>query len=495
MTLPNPDQSTLAENLQAEKIAQEILIFSRNLLLVRLRFLDASLHQLKLTPAPAFPYLSTDGQRLFFETFQVLAAYKTHQEKTARDYLHVIFHCLFHHPFINHLVHQGCWDLACDIAVEHAINDLGPAMPFNARATDQSGVIQELKSKLTLLTAEKIYRYYLDQNLDEERLSEIRAQFIADDHALWYSPPQQKPQPGGKGQESGEVEEGQDSAGGRADKQGPEGKFKQKEDDRDQEGITHSRLNKQQLKDLWKEISERAQVEIETMQKQWGNTSGGLHQGLNAVNRERYNYASFLKRFAVLGEAMQVNEDEFDLVFYTYGLKLYTNLPLIEPLEYKEVKRIKEFVIAIDTSGSVEGGTVQMFIQKTYNILKQTENFFTRINLHIIQCDADLQEDHKITTAEEFEHYLKTMQLHGFGGTDFRPVFTYVDKLIEEGEFENLKGLIYFTDGFGTYPARKPAYDTAFVFLDEDYVETPDVPPWAIKLILSTDDVMEGEVL
>lgn len=244
--------------------------------------------------------------------------------------------------------------------------------------------------------------------------------------------------------------------------------------------------------DLWKQISERAQVDLETASKKWGDTSGGMYQGLNQLNREKYDYATFLKRFAVLGEAMQINDDEFDLVFYTYGLRLYGNLPLIEPLEYKEVKRIKEFVIAIDTSGSVQGKTVEMFVQKTYNILKQTESFFTRINLHIIQCDAALQEDHKITTAEEFEQYLKTMQLRGFGGTDFRPVFAYVDKLIEEKEFENLKGLIYFTDGWGTYPARKPDYDTAFVFLDEDYVDVPKVPPWAIKLVLSTDDVMEG---
>lgn len=97
----------------------------------------------------------------------------------------------------------------------------------------------------------------------------------------------------------------------------------------------------------------------------------------------------------------------------------------------------------------------------------------------------------KITNEKEFEQYIATMQLHGFGGTDFRPVFQYVDQLIDQKEFENLKGLIYFTDGMGTYPARKPQYDTAFIFLDEDYVETPDVPPWAIKLILSTDDVMD----
>ena len=37
---------------------------------------------------------------------------------------------------------------------------------------------------------------------------------------------------------------------------------------------------------------------------------------------------------------------------------------------------------------------------------------------------------------------LDTMQLHGFGGTDFRPVFQYVDELVRAGEFTNLKGMI-----------------------------------------------------
>ena len=163
-------------------------------------------------------------------------------------------------------------------------------------------------------------------------------------------------------------------------------------------------------------------------------------------------------------------------------------MPLIEPLEYKEVKRIREFVIAIDTSGSVAGETVQRFVQKTYNILKSTESFFSKINLHIIQCDAAVQEDAKITKQEEFDAYLKTMRIRGLGGTDFRPVFSYVDKLIEQREFQNLKGLIYFTDGFGSFPAQKPAYESAFVFLQEE-INNPDVPPWAIKLVLKKEEI------
>ena len=185
---------------------------------------------------------------------------------------------------------------------------------------------------------------------------------------------------------------------------------------------------------------------------------------------------------------MRLNLDEFDYMFYTYGPQLYPTMPLIEPLEYKEVKRIREFAVAIDTSGSVSGELVQTFVQKTYNVLKSTESFFSKINLHIIQCDAVVQEDVKITSQEEFDAYLESMTIHGLGGTDFRPVFAHVDALRDQGEFQNLKGLIYFTDGYGTFPARKPDYDAAFVFVDEG-VNNYDVPPWAIKLVLRKNEI------
>ena len=157
-------------------------------------------------------------------------------------------------------------------------------------------------------------------------------------------------------------------------------------------------------------------------------------------------------------------------------------------MEYKDVKRIREFVIAIDTSGSTSGELVQKFVQKTYNILKSTESFFSKINLHIIQCDTEIQEHVKITNQEEFDRYISAMEIYGLGGTCFRPVFTLVDKLIEQREFTNLKGLVYFTDGYGDFPARKPNYETAFVFVDDEY-NNPNVPPWAIKLVLQKDEI------
>ena len=227
---------------------------------------------------------------------------------------------------------------------------------------------------------------------------------------------------------------------------------------------------------------------METMSKNAGEKAGTMISNLAAVNREKYDYTSFLKKFSVFGEKMTINDDEFDYIFYTYGLQRYGNMPLIEPLEYKEVKKVKEFVIAIDTSGSVSGELVQKFITKTYNILKSEESFFTKINLHIIQCDTEIHEDVKITNQDEFDRYIDNMVLKGFGGTDFRPVFRYVEEMIKRHEFTDLKGLIYFTDGWGTFPEHQPDFNTAFVFLDDNY-NNPTVPVWAIKLVLSSDEI------
>ena len=70
---------------------------------------------------------------------------------------------------------------------------------------------------------------------------------------------------------------------------------------------------------------------------------------------------------------------------------------------------------------------------------------------------------------DEFDQYLKHMQIRGLGGTDFRPVFDYVNQLVGQKEFQNLKGMIYFTDGCGSFPEYTPGYETAFVFIDDEY--------------------------
>ena len=71
--------------------------------------------------------------------------------------------------------------------------------------------------------------------------------------------------------------------------------------------------------------------------------------------------------------------------------------------------------------------------------------------------------------------------------------FAYVDEMIRQHAFEHLRGMIYFTDGRGIYPAKTPVYETAFVFMEEEY-EDVDVPPWAIKIILEEGQDFKGNV-
>ena len=186
---------------------------------------------------------------------------------------------------------------------------------------------------------------------------------------------------------------------------------------------------------------------------------------------------------------MKINDDEYDYIFYTYGLELYGDMPLVEPLEYKETQRIRDFVIAIDTSESCEGELVKSFVERTFDIMKKQEDFAHSINVHIVQCDAKVQADTKITDLRQVDEFMENFFIRGLGGTDFRPVFAYVDDLRHQGELADMKGLIYFTDGLGQFPDAAPDYECAFVFMDTGERNLPSVPPWAMKVVLDDEGI------
>ena len=110
------------------------------------------------------------------------------------------------------------------------------------------------------------------------------------------------------------------------------------------------------------------------------------------------------------------------------------------------------------------------------------------MNVLIVQCDAAITDVARITCLRDLEDYLENPTIKGLGGTDFRPVFAYVDEALASGELNDLGGLIYFTDGYGTFPAMPPEYEAAFVFVDTGR-ELPDVPPWAIKIRMTPTEV------
>lgn len=240
------------------------------------------------------------------------------------------------------------------------------------------------------------------------------------------------------------------------------------------------------LREEWAKIATNLSVNLQTYAREKASAFSGFVSDLELAAARPVDYRAFLRRFAALGEVMRVSDDEFDYVFYTYGLHLYEKMPLVEPLEYREEKRIKQFVIVIDTSGSVQGDIVRSFVDATFDILKSSECFHEKVQVRIIQCDAVVQSDDKITSMDEMRSWGRSMRLYGGGGTDFRPAFAYVDSLVEQGELDNLGGLLYFTDGWGTYPEWMPRYRTAFVFYDENY-RPEKVPPWAMQVVMNEE--------
>ena len=213
-----------------------------------------------------------------------------------------------------------------------------------------------------------------------------------------------------------------------------------------------------------------------------GTQTRNRQEEMDEIYRSKYDYRKFLKQFCRLREEVELDTESFDYIFYHFGMEHYGNLPLIEPLEYKEVNRLEELVIAIDTSGSCSKETVQRFLGETYSILSEKENFFRRMKVYIVQCDCFIQKVDVIHSEEEWKEYSRAVTIQGRGGTDFRPVFELIRQEKEHRELKSLRALIYFTDGDGIYPRQKPDYETAFVFLNRtDKMKL--VPAWAKCLI------------
>lgn len=152
-----------------------------------------------------------------------------------------------------------------------------------------------------------------------------------------------------------------------------------------------------------------------------GSQKGDQREDAGPIRSGRYDYKKFLRQFSVLREEVELDTESFDYIFYNYGMEHYGNLPLIEPLEYKEVNRLEELVIAIDTSGSCDGETVRRFLEETYSILSEKENFFHKMKVYLIQCDCCIQDVKVIHSEEEWKEYSKDITIQGRGGTDFRP--------------------------------------------------------------------------
>ena len=423
------------------EIGLEILQAARNELYLHLPYLDAALCALRFEPgADRTMFIAADGESLYYSGAYLSDRFLRSPAAVNRIYLHTILHCILRHIAKKRGRDSAVWDLSCDIAAESILDELAyPCVAIPAARPLRQKIYGELRETMKVLTAEGIYRELLRQKLPEYELARLQREFFADDHGLWD----------------------------------PEGQDDEKQQRQDQR---------------WQDLAGRAQTAMDTVLG--GQAQGGeaIYEQVKVASRESVDYRAFLRRFAAYREVMEADGDAFDYTFYTYGLQLYGNMPLIEPPETREEKRVEDFVIAIDTSMSTSGEMVRAFLEETYSILRSASTFTRRVNIRVLQCDDQLRRDDAIASLDELRSYMESFQLSGGSATDFRPVFEHVDRLREAGVFTQLRGMLYFTDGMGIFPKKRPDYETAFILTGEPPIAV-SFPPWAIRLVLGEENI------
>ena len=123
---------------------------------------------------------------------------------------------------------------------------------------------------------------------------------------------------------------------------------------------------------------------------------------------------------------------------------LYTGIYL--PSLYSDTLRL---AIAIDSSGSVDEALLSTFMSEVEAILIHFPSYI----IDLIVCDAKIQSYRQFVSGEALDVTLK-----GGGGTDFRPVFDYIEEHLQQPSL-----LLYFSDTQGTFPKVEPMYEVMWV--------------------------------
>ena len=186
---------------------------------------------------------------------------------------------------------------------------------------------------------------------------------------------------------------------------------------------------------------EKSIATIKKIQKEIGNLSPNLERLLEKLTTSQIPWERILQRF--ISRVIQ-GYDELS------PRKPNTKHPLT--IEGKAIipsrftREIDAPTIVLDTSASISTPELTKFASEIQAILKKITQ-----EIALITTDIQVNENIKI---KSFSEMLKKVKFRGGGGTDFTEVFEKVKKT---------PFMIFFTDGYATYPKNPPKYPVLWV--------------------------------
>ncbi len=408
-------------DLATQKIkVEELLAQDRQKLLMKMPFIGALLMRLDLVPVrdEHLDTAATDGDRIYVDI-------DFYTRLKAGERLFVLAHEAWHCALI-HFIRRGkrnreLFNIAADLEIHFILTDEGLKAPF----------VLPHDPRWKGLSAEEIYERILEQ---------VQRQKEDGDSLLGAGLPGMS-----DGKESENIK-------GQRNGQGFDKHLETGDKDGDSEG--DSKSGKGRDADYSPEVKpgaeERCRERLTAAVQQYERTKGRLPAGLaglvEAILKPEIGWKELLAQFVTncYGGSRRWLPPARRYVWN--GLYLQS----------QRTERLRA-IVAIDTSGSTSGD-----LPKFFSELVALLNSFGSYELTVIQCDAEIGKVETFDDCNMLDPSRK-WEVTGGGGTDFRPVFSYID---EHSELDpNL--LIFFTDGYGDYPERPPPYPVMWLLTSD----------------------------
>ena len=186
-----------------QDLGTRILNQSRYELSLSMRHLARALDRLPYEMDFNTQRMGTEGERIHFHPEFIFQLFMESPQKLNRLYMHSLLHCLFRHIFKNEGKKEELWNMACDIHVEYVLDSLEVDLLKRPAGEYREQTFQSLEDKIKTLSAERIYQYLEEADLDYDAWERLEREFYKDDHIFWKLL-ERKEAPGKEGEGEGD---------------------------------------------------------------------------------------------------------------------------------------------------------------------------------------------------------------------------------------------------------------------------------------------------